>query len=59
MTGVETLTAVVIESIAVPFGPILSLSKDEAAARPVDASSFDRLRMGRLLTLATAVRERS
>ena len=30
------------------FGLILSLSKDEAAARPVDASSFDKLRMRRM-----------
>ena len=31
------------------FGLILSLSKDEAAARAVDASSFDKLRMRRKL----------
>ncbi len=30
------------------FGLILSLSKDEAAARPVNASSFDKLRMRRV-----------
>ncbi len=29
-------------------GLILSLSKDEAAACPVDASSFDKLRMRRM-----------
>ena len=34
------------------FGLILSLSKDEAAVRPVDASSFDKLRMRRLLMFA-------
>ena len=32
------------------FGLILSLSKDEAAVRPVDASSFDKLRMRRMQT---------
>ena len=31
------------------FGLILSLSKDEATVRPVDASSFDKLRMRRML----------
>ena len=30
------------------FGLILSLSKDEAAVRPVNASSFDKLRMRRM-----------
>ena len=30
------------------FGLILSLSKDEAAVGPMDASSFDKLRMRRL-----------
>ncbi len=32
----------------VSVGLILSLSKDGAAARPVDASSFDKLRMRRM-----------
>ncbi len=32
------------------IGLILGLSKDEAPARPVDASSFDKLRMRRMLT---------
>ncbi len=34
------------------FGLILSSSKDEAAAPPADASSFDKLRMRRMLTAA-------
>ncbi len=33
------------------FGLIPSLSKDEAAARPADASSFDKLRMRRRLAV--------
>ncbi len=36
-----------LQTACASFGLILSLSKDEAAARPVDASSFDRLRMRR------------
>ena len=35
-------------SLSLPFGLTLSLSKGEAAARPVDASSFDKLSMRRL-----------
>ena len=34
--------------VSLSFGLILSLSKDEAAARAVDASSFDKLRMRRM-----------
>ena len=38
-----------------PFSLILSLSKGEAAAQSVDASSFDRLRMRRLLRSQTQI----
>ncbi len=36
-----------LQNASVSFGLILSLSKDEAVARPVDASSFDKLRVRR------------
>ncbi len=37
------------------FGLILSLSKDEAVVRPVDASSFDKPRMRRMLAVTPKI----
>ena len=46
--------AALLQNASASPGLILSLSKDEAAAPPVDASSFDRLRMRRMQAVLAA-----